>query len=97
MNYRYDDALRRGGDVAHLSTEASQFAHRGYLPYPKYCSGAFMSTTAFYRAINGHSAKFWGWGGEDDEFCARVAKYKARSYLHWSPYDRVSAVNAVPY
>ena len=30
----------------------------------------------FFRAINGFATTFWGWGGEDDEFCARVAKKK---------------------
>jgi hypothetical protein len=70
VDYRYDPAR----DVRHLSTEVSQFDY--VLPYDQYCSGVLLAHSSFFRSLNGFATQFWGWGGEDDEFCARVAKRK---------------------
>ena len=70
VDYRYDP----GRELRHLSTEVSQFDYA--LPYDKYCSGVLLAHKAFFRSVNGFATQFWGWGGEDDEFCARVAKKK---------------------
>lgn len=72
VDYRYSSM--EGMDARHLSTEISQFGYK--IPYNRYCSGVFMSRKEFFRDINGFATTFWGWGGEDDEFCARWAKKK---------------------
>lgn len=72
VDYRYNSM--EGMDARHLSTEISQFDYK--IPYNRYCSGVFMSRKEFFRDINGFATTFWGWGGEDDEFCARWAKKK---------------------
>lgn len=74
VDYRYDPRA----DVRHLSTRISQFGFS--IPYDEYCSGAFVASKAFVRSINGFATQFWGWGGEDDEFCARVAKKKVGGF-----------------
>ncbi len=79
VDYRFDPRVV----VRHLSTEASQFDY--HLPYDEYCSGALMVEKKFFSDVNGFSTGFWGWGGEDDEFCTRVVK---RKYGGWTAAKR---------
>jgi hypothetical protein len=75
-DYRFESLGAHG--VKHLSTEISQFDFG--IPYDEYCSGVFLASKSFVREVNGFATQFWGWGGEDDEFCARVAKKIAGSW-----------------
>lgn len=43
--------------------------------YATYFGGVSAMTTDQYKAINGFSNEFWGWGGEDDDLYNRV-KYR---------------------
>ncbi len=42
------------------------------LPYPEYFGGVVSITPGQFRAANGFSNVFFGWGGEDDDFRHRV-------------------------
>ncbi|PIO63054.1 N-acetyllactosaminide 3-alpha-galactosyltransferase, partial [Teladorsagia circumcincta] len=56
------------GVVKHIS--APQF-HPKY-NYTKFIGGVLMLTMNDYKALNGMSNKYWGWGLEDDEFYLRI-------------------------
>ncbi|XP_061645771.1 beta-1,4-galactosyltransferase 3-like isoform X2 [Phyllopteryx taeniolatus] len=56
---------------AHLAVAIDKFAYR--LPYLQLFGGAVALTPDQFRKANGFSNKFWGWGGEDDDFGNRVA------------------------
>ncbi|XP_045109603.1 beta-1,4-galactosyltransferase 2-like [Portunus trituberculatus] len=54
----------------HMSVAISNHNYR--LPYGAYFGGVSAITAKQFKAINGFSNKFWGWGGEDDDFFNRV-------------------------
>ncbi|XP_045138988.1 beta-1,4-galactosyltransferase 2-like isoform X2 [Portunus trituberculatus] len=54
----------------HMSVAMSTYDYR--LPYQEYFGGVSAITAKQFTAINGFSNKFWGWGGEDDDFFNRV-------------------------
>ncbi|XP_050671166.1 beta-1,4-N-acetylgalactosaminyltransferase bre-4-like [Leptidea sinapis] len=54
----------------HLSASLDKF--RFVLPYYGLVGGVLALTTEHFRQLNGFSNKFTGWGGEDDEFAARI-------------------------
>ncbi|PIO53607.1 N-acetyllactosaminide 3-alpha-galactosyltransferase, partial [Teladorsagia circumcincta] len=56
------------GVVKHIS--APQY-HPKY-NYTKFIGGVLMLTMNDYKALNGMSNKYWGWGLEDDEFYLRI-------------------------
>ncbi|WKY02879.1 hypothetical protein Q1695_016291 [Nippostrongylus brasiliensis] len=41
--------------------------------YAKFIGGILMLTMNDYKAVNGMSNKYWGWGLEDDEFYLRIS------------------------
>ena len=43
--------------------------------YAAYFGGIVALRTEQFKAINGVSNKFWGWGGEDDDMRRRIVKY----------------------
>lgn len=45
------------------------------LLYKNNFGGVSAITAKQYTAINGFSNKFWGWGGEDDDFFNRVSHH----------------------
>uniref|UniRef100_A0A0K0DHI2 Beta1,4-galactosyltransferase 7 n=1 Tax=Angiostrongylus cantonensis TaxID=6313 RepID=A0A0K0DHI2_ANGCA len=56
------------GVVRHIS---SPLYHPKY-NYSKFIGGILMLTMNDYKALNGMSNKYWGWGLEDDEFFLRI-------------------------
>lgn len=58
----------------HMSASISSHHYR--LMYADYFGGVSAMTADQYRAINGFSNKFWGWGGEDDDLFRRVRYQK---------------------
>jgi len=41
---------------------------------PRFCGGALLVSAAAFTAVNGYSNGYWGWGGEDDDFCLRLMR-----------------------
>ncbi|XP_050738620.1 beta-1,4-N-acetylgalactosaminyltransferase bre-4-like isoform X5 [Eriocheir sinensis] len=58
----------------HMSALISSHHYR--LIYPGYFGGVSAMTTDQFRAINGFSNEFWGWGAEDDDLFKRVRHKK---------------------
>lgn len=46
--------------------------------YADYFGGVSAMTVDQFRAINGFSNSFWGWGGEDDDLFNRVKHKKLK-------------------
>lgn len=44
--------------------------------YQGYLGGAVLISKENFEKVNGLSNRFWGWGGEDDNFAARVSSHK---------------------
>ncbi len=70
----------------HLAREPAQYDFT--LPMPRYCGGALLVTTAMYAAVNGYSHGYWGWGGEDDDFCLRLMRQVLCSVMTTASYDQ---------
>ena len=62
----------RGPGFRHLAREAAQFD--GAVPFPRFCGGALLLSRRLFAAVNGYSNGYWGWGGEDDDFCLRLMR-----------------------
>lgn len=65
-----DYSFKKG--AVHLAGKASQF--NGRMPYPTYFGGVTSFDIETFKAINGYSNDFWGWGAEDDDIYNRVIK-----------------------
>lgn len=59
VDYSYPDK------PTHLATQASQFGYK--MPFDKYFGGCNAFTREQFRAVNGFSNHFRGWGAEDCE------------------------------
>lgn len=59
--------------IAQLATHAEQFMYR--MPFPQYLGGVTMYNREIFKAVNGYSNKFHGYGGEDNEMFDNVSKY----------------------
>lgn len=68
-------------DALHLAGRASQFAYA--MPYASYFGGVLRISAGLYGHCNGYSHRFVGWGGEDDDFLARVRA--VGGVPHWHP------------
>lgn len=81
----------------HLTVAVDTF--RFQLPYRSLCGGAIALQSLQYRAINGFSNSFSGWGGEDDDFCSRL-EARGLSITRFSPdigvYHMLSHTPAAP-
>ena len=66
------EVLCRVHGFRHLAREPAQYDFT--LPMPRYCGGALLVTAAMYAVANGYSNGYWGWGGEDDDFCLRLMR-----------------------
>lgn len=53
----------------HLVTDASQFENG--IPYEGYFGGVTLFNKQDFKAVNGYSNGFWGWGSEDDDILRR--------------------------
>lgn len=42
------------------------------IDHPTYLGGAFVTTAEAFRAANGFSNQYWGWGLEDEDFLIRL-------------------------
>jgi hypothetical protein len=60
----------RPDGVCHLAGCVEQFGYS--LPYMNYCGGVLLSTLPAFKAINGFSNRYWGWGCEDDDLFVRL-------------------------
>lgn len=67
----------------HMSSANSKFNYT--LPYFEYAGGVISFTPGQFKAINGFSNVFFGWGGEDDNLRHRIAL--AGYELHRVPLD----------
>lgn len=56
----------------HMSSSVDVFKYE--IPYPKFFGGVEAFNANHYKAVNGFSNLYWGWGGEDDDICGRVLK-----------------------
>ena len=45
------------------------------LPYEEMTGGAISISSSQFLKVNGFSNKFYGWGGEDDEFYQRLSHH----------------------
>ncbi|GAB0091066.1 beta-1,4-N-acetylgalactosaminyltransferase bre-4 [Sergentomyia squamirostris] len=54
----------------HMSVAVDTFGFK--LPYSTIFGGVSAMTTKQFRAVNGFSNAFWGWGGEDDDMSNRL-------------------------
>ncbi|XP_055694316.1 beta-1,4-N-acetylgalactosaminyltransferase bre-4 isoform X2 [Lutzomyia longipalpis] len=54
----------------HMSVAVDTFGFK--LPYSTIFGGVSAMTTKQFRAVNGFSNSFWGWGGEDDDMSNRL-------------------------
>jgi len=54
----------------HMSVSIDSFMYR--LPYDDIFGGVSAMTVDQFRAVNGFSNMFWGWGGEDDDMANRL-------------------------
>ena len=70
--YHSEGVLCRVHGFRHLAREPAQYDFT--LPMPRYCGGALLVTAAMYAVANGYSNGYWGWGGEDDDFCLRLMR-----------------------
>lgn len=78
----------------HLSSAVDKFKYK--LPYPQLFGGVTAIKRAHFEKVNGHSNKFFGWGGEDDDmfrrlvnngfkisrYQASLSRYKMIKHLH---------------
>jgi len=54
----------------HMSVSIDSFLYR--LPYDDIFGGVSAMTVDQFKAVNGFSNLFWGWGGEDDDMANRL-------------------------
>ena len=54
----------------HMSVSIDSFLYR--LPYDDIFGGVSALTVDQFKAVNGFSNLFWGWGGEDDDMANRL-------------------------
>ena len=54
----------------HMSVSIDSFLYR--LPYDDIFGGVSAMTVSQFKAVNGFSNLFWGWGGEDDDMANRL-------------------------
>ncbi|KAI6215088.1 hypothetical protein M3Y94_00343900 [Aphelenchoides besseyi] len=66
LNYRFPGV----GIVRHIS--AGKYHPIKRYNYKRFIGGVLMLTMHDYKALNGMSNKYWGWGLEDDEFYLRM-------------------------
>ncbi|XP_013789360.1 beta-1,4-N-acetylgalactosaminyltransferase bre-4-like [Limulus polyphemus] len=57
---------------------------RYVLPYPGLFGGVIAITRHQFERVNGFSNVFFGWGGEDDDFCNRILNM-GYSITRWEP------------
>lgn len=55
----------------HMSVSLDKFRYN--LPYPELFGGAIAILADQFRMVNGFSNRFFGWGGEDDDFSTRIS------------------------
>ncbi|CAG5087263.1 Oidioi.mRNA.OKI2018_I69.PAR.g11501.t1.cds [Oikopleura dioica] len=58
------------GNPNHYSVAIDKFRYR--IPYKKIFGGIVQLDRKMFKAVNGFSNEFWGWGGEDDDMYRRV-------------------------
>ena len=61
------------GSVRSLASCVEQFLWD--LPYPRYLGGVVLANAQTFAQTNGFSNRFWGWGGEDDDFSNRCHQH----------------------
>lgn len=54
----------------HMSSSVDKYRYK--VPYDRYFGGVLSILTHQFQEVNGFSNKFYGWGGEDDDFFNRV-------------------------
>ena len=57
---------------------------RYHLPYRRLFGGAIAVQRVHFTAVNGFANRFYGWGGEDDDFYNRVER-KGLSIIRFDP------------
>jgi hypothetical protein len=62
--------------IAHFASQVQQFHFRK--PYYGYFGGVTGFDYKDFKAINGFSNDYWGWGAEDDDLLARVKLKKLK-------------------
>ncbi|KAK3262353.1 hypothetical protein CYMTET_28787 [Cymbomonas tetramitiformis] len=80
------DYRMRTGELqwAHLAVHPAQFTTPRH---GKYCGGVLLVASQVFRQIRGFNPEFWGWGGEDDDFCIRLIESKWQDWpaaIRWA-------------
>ena len=70
-NFNCELVCREEG-FKHLAAELPEFNFA--LPYPRFFGGAALVSSGLFRAVNGYSNEYWGWGGEDDDLALRIMR-----------------------
>ena len=77
MLYRCEE----NGNPRHLSVAIDKFNYKSSKDGKKFrwmnelFGGVLQVTGKIFEGVNGYSNKYWGWGGEDDDFYNRVMDY----------------------
>ncbi|CAG4951566.1 unnamed protein product [Colias eurytheme] len=58
----------------HMSSAVETFKYE--LPYPQLFGGVTSMTSDQFKAVNGYSNRYTGWGGEDDDMFIRIQASK---------------------
>lgn len=66
----------------HLSPSIDKFNYSGH--YGTIYGGVTAMKTETYQLVNGHSNRFWGWGGEDNDMEKRIANV-GEKIIHVNP------------
>lgn len=69
----------------HIATMCSQFHYM--MPYAEYFGGVTLFNKADFKAIDGYSNDFWGWGGEDDEMYRNVLRNGLEVNRRWCRFE----------
>ena len=88
LEVRADYSVPPPGTIAHLSREIEQFGYK--MPYDTYFGGVLLFHGKDFRAVNGFSNEYWGWGCEDDDFYIRCVANGLE--IDWRPgrYDSLA-------
>jgi hypothetical protein len=65
------NCYRQVSAPTHMSARISKFNNK--FPYPEFVGCVFAIPENDFKAANGFSTEYWGWGREDDEFYNRMS------------------------
>ena len=79
--------------VEHPTHLAARVGPSYQLHYPKFMGGVTLINCEDFRAVNGFSNEFWGWGAEDDDFYLRLVRNGLSPHRRDGLYDTLPHPN----